>query len=212
MSTSAEEPKAPALAELRRRAGPALQADSEGRPLLSALIPGRRPALASPWREHDEAYARGQAEGRREGTHEAEAQLKAALEAVARVIDALSAAHAQTMRDRGRDLHALAMAVARHLVQGEVRAEPELVERLIVRALALLPDEPSFEVHVNPLDQEVVASRWGESGGPVPSTALKWVSDPALPRGGFRIETPRRIVDGRPDVALQLLYEMLEDE
>jgi flagellar biosynthesis/type III secretory pathway protein FliH len=56
-----------------------------------------------------------------------------------------------------RDLEALAIAVARQLVQREVTADPALVATWITRAIALLPHDLTIEIRVHPAELEAMA-------------------------------------------------------
>jgi flagellar biosynthesis/type III secretory pathway protein FliH len=102
--------------------------------------------------------------------------------------------------------------VARKLVQREVEADPTLMRTLVERALELVPLEPKLEVRLHPDDLSVLLSGSPVPAADNPSAAIKWTADPAIERGGFVVESPLRVVDGRTDFALRSLYERLEDE
>jgi flagellar assembly protein FliH len=162
--------------------------------------------------EADEAHDRGFAEGLREGTVRSEQRVHVALETLGRVGEYLHTAQSAFVRDRARDLHGLALAVARKVIQREVTADPALLRELVDRALELVPLEPHLEVRLHPDDLSVLR------GGPTApeadgkGTAIKWLGDPTIERGGFVVESPLRVVDGRTDFALRSLYERLEYE
>jgi flagellar biosynthesis/type III secretory pathway protein FliH len=82
--------------------------------------------------EADEAHDRGFAEGLREGTVRSEQRVRVALETLGRVGEYLHTAQSAFVRDRARDLHGLALAVARKLVQREVTADPALDRKSVV--------------------------------------------------------------------------------
>jgi flagellar assembly protein FliH len=150
--------------------------------------------------EADEAHDRGFAEGLREGTVRSEQRVHVALETLGRVGEYLHTAQSAFVRDRARDLHGLALAVARKVIQREVTADPALLRELVDRALELVPLEPHLEVF--PTAPEADGK----------GTAIKWLGDPTIERGGFVVESPLRVVDGRTDFALRSLYERLEYE
>jgi flagellar assembly protein FliH len=162
--------------------------------------------------EADEAHDRGFAEGLREGTTRAEQRVHVALETLGRVGEYLHTAQSAFVRDRARDLHGLALAVARKLVQREVTADPALLRELVDRALELVPLEPHLEVRLHPDDLAVLLGGPSAPEADGKGTAIKWLGDPAIERGGFLVESPLRIVDGRTDFALRSLYERLEYE
>ncbi len=162
--------------------------------------------------EADETYDRGFADGLREGTARAEQRVRPALETLGRVGEYLHTAQSAFVRDRARDLHGLALAVARKLIQREVTADPALLRELVDRALELVPLEPHLEVRLHPDDLSVLMGGPSAPEADGKGTAIKWLADPAIERGGFLVESPLRIVDGRTDFALRSLYERLEYE
>jgi flagellar biosynthesis/type III secretory pathway protein FliH len=162
--------------------------------------------------EADEAHDRGFAEGLREGTIRSEQRVCVALETLGRVGEYLHTAQSAFVRDRARDLHGLALAVARKLIQREVTADPALLRELVDRALELVPLEPHLEVRLNPDDLSVLLGGPSAPEADGKGTAIKWLGDPTIERGGFLVESPLRIVDGRTDFALRSLYERLEYE
>ena len=162
--------------------------------------------------EADEAHDRGFTEGLREGTVRSEQRVRVALETLGRVGEYLHTAQSAFVRDRARDLHGLALAVARKLIQREVTADPALLRELVDRALELVPLEPHLEVRLHPEDLSVLMGGPSAPEADGKGTAIKWLGDPTIERGGFLVESPLRIVDGRTDFALRSLYERLEYE
>lgn len=155
------------------------------------------------------AFERGFAEGREQGVAEGYEKLLPALEALGGLTQALSQTHADFRQDLERGLHALAIAVARTLIQREVAADPTIVSDLIERALDLVPHNVTLEVRLNPEDLEVLQGRLDQlevAGRPL---HVQWLGDTTLERGSFLLETPLRVVDGRTDEALRALYERL---
>jgi flagellar biosynthesis/type III secretory pathway protein FliH len=116
------------------------------------------------------------------------------------------------VNDRQRDLEALALAIARRLVQREVVADPALLPAWITRALALLPHDLTVDVRVHPAELEAMAAVRGTLLPADSGVTLHWIADPEVGRAGFVVESPQRLVDGRLDVALRSLYERLEQE
>lgn len=141
-----------------------------------------------------------------------EADARRALAAVARVAEQLVTLQTDFARDRERDLHTLAIAVARQVVQHELTISPDRLTALVRAAIDLLPHDPRIEVRLHPHD---LASLGHALDGLVPQGRgldLTWTPDPTIERGGFVLETPQRIVDGRADVALRELWERLGHE
>jgi flagellar biosynthesis/type III secretory pathway protein FliH len=203
------------LPELAGRAGARvvvrprpLDVDEGGVWRLPSLRHDGRPELPT---ETELAHREGFAAGRAQGGAEVRRELAPALQALARVTEVLEAERANFLRTRERNLEALALAVAGRLAGREVAAEPELVRGLLDRALALLPLDATVEVRLHPSDLALIEAAQAEQRDEAtPERAITWVPDPAQERGGFVIESPLRLVDGRFDVALRTLYDRLE--
>lgn len=202
MTTSPDLHAALALPALGRASPPAADGPL-ALPALRAPDPAPAPSAA------DLALARGRREGRDEGAAEAREELRPVIEGLLRIAEHLQDLRDQALHEAEADLEALALAVARRLVQRELEADPGIVRRLVARALELLPVDAPIEIRAHPGDLETLApalEAW--SAG----RALRWTPDPALDRGSFVAETPRRVVDGRTDVALRTLYDRLRED
>lgn len=158
------------------------------------------------------AYRRGLDEATKKERTAADKRCASALQAVRKAADRLEGVATEFARDRERDLHGLAVAVARHVLQHELSVDPQRVATLVRRALDLLPADTVIEVRLNPEDRETLGSSLDTLVPAGRQVRLQWAADPALEPGDFLIETPQRIVDGRADVALRDLYERLEHE
>lgn len=138
-----------------------------------------------------------------------ESDARRALTAVSRVAEQLVTLQTDFARDRERDLHTLAVAIARQVVQHELTISPERLTALVRAAIDLLPHDPRIEVRLHPTDLSALGEALDGLVPPGRGLELTWAPDPAIERGGFVLETPQRIVDGRADVALRELWERL---
>jgi flagellar biosynthesis/type III secretory pathway protein FliH len=162
--------------------------------------------------EVQSAYERGFSKGREQGIAEGYEKMLPALETLNGLTEALEQTHADFRLDLERGLHALAIAVARQLIQREVTADPSIISDLIERALELVPHDLTLEVRLNPTDLEVLQTKLDQmkiAGRPL---NVQWLEDASLDRGSFLLETPLRVVDGRTDDALRALYERLSHD
>lgn len=160
----------------------------------------------------DASFEAGYAAGLRDGVAQAGAQLKPASQVLQGVARDLAGKVSVLVSDRQRDLEALALAVARQLVQREVTADPALVATWITRAIALLPHDLTIEIRVHPAELEAMAPVRDTLLPKDSGVTLHWIADAEVGRAGFVVESPQRLVDGRLDVALRALYERLEQE
>lgn len=174
------------------------------------------PAAAPPPAETDPrpdpaeaAYAAGHAAGVEAGAAAARAELAPTVAALQGLLGELATTRALFLDQLERNLHALALGVARKLIQRELTADPELVLSLIREALQFVPLEQAIEVRLHPDDHAIARAALGGADAAGVPAAVQWRPDPALARGSFVIDTPQCIVDGRTDVALRTLYDWL---
>ncbi len=130
------------------------------------------------------------------------ARVTRAVELLGNAAAQLEALAHEFTHDRERNLHALAVAIARGIVQRELTADPTLVGTL----------DNTLEIRMHPDDLGLFGP-----GAPAllpegRTLEVQWVPDGSLERGSFVIESPQRLVDGRTDTALRQLYERLEHD
>ncbi len=159
----------------------------------------------------DEAYRRGFADGVRDGHARAGDDMRPAIDMLTSLVSHLADCADAFARDRERNLEGLAIAIARHLVHREVTADPGILRDLITRGLELLPHDAEVTVRLNPEDLEALGGAIEQISTPGRAVRLHWLTDPEIERGSFIAESPQRMVDGRSDVALRVLYEKLGD-
>lgn len=157
-----------------------------------------------------EAHRQGVEEGRK-----AEAErVRTALEAVRAVVDELR--EADTLRDKEAEerVAVLALAVAAHLMEREVRASPEIVSDLVRRAIAEFPVTDSLSVHMNPGDLALLSRGiGGETSQPQLTSGqrVRWVPDPQVRSGGCLVEGGDQVVDARISTTIERLFRVMVD-
>lgn len=162
-----------------------------------------------------DGFARGVEEGRRQESERHAQQIArgvASLEAAAR---AIQEAEAPSLEALERNLTALAVAVARHLVGRELRSDAGAIADLVRRALAEFPADEPLRVRIHPNDLSTLTTVPGIDGEPIaiaPGRELRWIADPEIEPGGCVVEGRERIVDGRVDRALERIYRSLVDD
>jgi flagellar biosynthesis/type III secretory pathway protein FliH len=161
--------------------------------------------------ELEEAYRRGRETGLEEGAARTEVKVRGALEALFHLTQSLSASREQRLRDLEANIYAIALAAARKIVLREVTDDPTLVGNLVRRALGQMGSDNPIEVRAHPEDLRIIQEHL-ESNPAGPTQEIRWTADPSLQRGSFFLEGPHRIIDGRADEALRMLYERLDSE
>jgi flagellar assembly protein FliH len=156
-----------------------------------------------------QAFDRGFAEGVEQGVAQTYEKIAPALTALSGLLESIEQARAELTRDFEQNLYALALAVARHLIQREVTLDPTIVRDLVQQAVELVPHDVTVEIRLNPDDLAALGDRLNHMGAGGRAIHTQWMADSALGRGSFLLETPLRVVDGRTDDVLRALYDRL---
>jgi flagellar assembly protein FliH len=160
----------------------------------------------------DASFEAGYAAGVQDGAAQAGQQLRPAVQMLQGVARELETRRADLLNDRQRDLEALALAVARRMVQREVQTDPTVLRDWIANALALLPHDLTVDVRLHPEELAAIAPLRDSLVPADSDVKLHWIADASVGRAGFVVESPQRLVDGRLDMALRALYERLGQE
>jgi len=152
----------------------------------------------------DEAYAEGRRSGREKGYREGQARARLELEPLRdrcrALLDLLAEPLAALDAELEQQLVGLALAVAGPLVRREIRSDPGVVVGAVREALAALPGTARrVRVYVNPDDLELVREALAIDAG---DEAWRLAEDPALERGGCRIESESSRVDASIETRL----------
>ncbi len=162
--------------------------------------------------ELEEAYGRGRADGEQAAHARARREVESALSAARGALQQVRESRDGWGRGLEENLVALATAIARHLVQRELRDEPAAYQALVHEALTTFPPDQAVRVRLHPDDLAVLAAL---GDGKVPGDEAhggreaRWIADPEVARGGCIVEGPDRIVDGRVDRALERVFREL---
>ena len=163
-------------------------------------------------REREEAYERGFNDGVDAGRAQARQELGPNLIASVRVVAEVEDFKDALMEQMQDNLTALSLAVARQLVEREVRAEPEVVANLVRNALSHFPLDQKLRIRMNPVDLSSISRERSENRTPVTAgREVRWLPDEGIARGGCVVEGPERIVDGRIDLALERIFRTVSN-
>jgi flagellar biosynthesis/type III secretory pathway protein FliH len=177
--------------------------------LAIAPPPGRASNVPDPVAE---AYALGFEEGFHEGEQAEQARLQAARRAAEDALDVIRANEERWSDSISENIVALAVAVARHVVDRELALDPGIVEHIVSRAIAAFPIDQPVRVRVNPNDLAVLDAAGLTAADGMDGTAQRpahWIADAQVKSGGCVVEGRDRIVDGRVDTALERVYRRL---
>jgi flagellar assembly protein FliH len=164
-------------------------------------------------KEIHDAYTLGFDEGRHEGEHAEQMRLRNALAAAEESIEVLRAGEERWQGMIEENICALATAIARHIIDREVADNPEVIQKLVRRALGEFPIDHPVRVRVNPTDMQIILSHGGQAAldtlTGTPPREAHWIPDSRIAPGGCVVEGRDRIIDGRVDTALERIYRRL---
>ncbi len=160
------------------------------------------------------AYLRGVTDGKEALKATVGRELELAKSAALSAVDEVRK-HSEAWAARLQDnLVALAVGIARQIVEREVDEDPEIFLALARRAVAAFPVDQPVKVRLHPDDLALLiedGASADESSISIGDRMVPWVSDGEIVRGGCIVEGPVKIVDGRLDKVLQRVYRTLTD-
>lgn len=160
------------------------------------------------------AFERGRKDGYAAGEAKGQETVKAALATLLAATEELRSEALSWREALARNLHALAVAIAKQVVQRELRTDASEIEQVVSLALTEFPMEEAVTVRINPADLTLLSAHAVEAHGEGSLTGgreIKWRADPQIQSGGCVVEGVERLVDGRVDTALLRIYQRLGD-
>ena len=146
---------------------------------------------------HKEGYAAGYEEGTARGRMEA-LQLHTLVENLDKALTGLD-------QDVAEEIVALAVEVARQMVQQSMDEHPEMVVNVVREALHHLPQGRAL-IHLNPDDATLVRDYLGEQ---IKHNEHRLVEDDTVDRGGCRVEAVGSMVDATVHTRWRRIMENL---
>lgn len=160
-----------------------------------------------------EAYERGFEEGRSEGEIGEAARLRTAVHAAEEALDGLRAGEIRWTGTIEENVCALAVVIARQIIDRELQADIAPVANLVRAALDNFPIDQPVRIRVNPTDLNALGSVGAVEADPLRGIAgdreARWLPDVSIAPGGCVVEGRERIIDGRVDTALERVYRRL---
>lgn len=155
-----------------------------------------------------EAFAKGYEQGERAGTEAGATRADAMLRRLAQTLDELAELRRAMIRETERQMVELALAIARRIVRREVALDQELTGTMARLALERLGERTTATIRLHPDDLAMAGGRRDTWAG----SHVTIVGDPAVSRGGCRVESDFGFVDASIDaqfheVACALLAE-----
>ncbi len=146
-----------------------------------------------------DAFTKGYAQGERAGLEAGSERAEAMLRRLAATLEELSSLRDQMMRQAERRLVELSLAIARRILQREVSVDPELAAALAHVALERLGSTAPAVIRLHPDDYTTVTAQDRDLWD---GRAVKVVPDPAIARGGCRVESEFGYIDASVDAQM----------
>jgi len=141
-----------------------------------------------------EAYEAGFASGERAGRETGEATGRQIADAIRNLADEIGAARAQLVADAEREVLHLSVAVARAVLGYEVEADHPVVVAGVAAAREHFSPRTALTVRINPVDRQIL-ERHGAALMDGLAADFDVVADPAVGRGGARVEGAGKVID-----------------
>lgn len=156
-----------------------------------------------------EAYERGVEDGRRIGEEAEAARLRSAVAAAERALDEVREGEQRWSGCIEENVCALSVAIARHIMDRELKTDQSVIVELVRRAIKDFPIDQPLRIRINPLDLVAINSLGADEPRLGGERELHWIGDGLIAPGGCVVEGRDRIVDGRVDTAIERLYRRL---
>lgn len=147
-------------------------------------------------------------EGRREGLEKGLAEARSRVDRLDAILSLLDAP-LEALDDRlVEEVCKLSLIIARQIIRREIRTDPAQIMAVIREAAEVLPvGAQTVRLYLNPEDAAIVreiSSRDGENGG-----TWRIQEDPAIARGGCRVETDNSRIDASVEKRLAVVAAQL---
>jgi flagellar assembly protein FliH len=154
-----------------------------------------------------EGYDEGHAAGYADGVNEGQAQARAELAHLQTIAATFGAAVSNADETIAGDVLDLALHLARAMLRTALEVKPELVIPVVREAIEYLPSlqQPAL-LALHPQDAEIVRNGIGEE---LDKGGWRVVADPAIARGGCKVDTATNQIDAQAGARWQRLAHSL---
>ncbi len=115
------------------------------------------------------------------------------------------------MRAIENNVIALALAVAKKVIDKELDINPNVVRTSVAKALQRVDEENNVIIQINPEDKEVIEKYWDELISEDHRNGWKLETKSSIGRGGCIIRSANEIIDATIESQMQLVERVLAD-
>jgi flagellar assembly protein FliH len=159
-----------------------------------------------------EAYRQGFEQGQRDGLAIEEKQTAEKSRQLEHLLTELGSLKAQIVAETEREILELAVAIAKCVVNAEVKSDPAVIERTVRSASRLVVDSSQLRILINPSDMEAVKGLLPEFAAATKGSKPNIAEDPSIERGGCILETGFGRINATIESQIATLQRELEAE
>jgi len=159
-----------------------------------------------------QAYDQGFAQGEKDGYELGETRARKIIEKIESLHDEMTCLKSGLVREYEKDLLTTIFAIAEKVVHTHLTLNETAVKDNILAALDLVTEKREVTLKINPEDFEYVEKLRPELfSGNMQVKSIMITSDPAVTRGGCRMETSNGDVDATIESQLKIIQQSLKE-
>ena len=159
-----------------------------------------------------EAYDKGFAQGEKDGYELGETRARKVVEKIENLLDDMVRLKSGVVRQYEKDMLATIFSIAEKVIHTHVQFDETAVKGTILAALDLTAEKREVTLKINPEDFEYVEKLRPELfSRHVNVKSIIITSDPAISRGGCRLETAGGDVDATVESQLEIIQQSLKE-
>lgn len=163
-------------------------------------------------RIEQEAYAKGFAQGEKDGLELGRKKAEKIAENMERLLQELRGLKGALAKSHEKEILAIVCAIAKRIIRSEALQDEHLVQRTVQNALRLAADRSELSIKVNPEDVRIIeAVKPGFFAEFKDLKGLAVTPDASISRGGCLMECPCGSVDGRIEMQMEEIYEVVDE-
>lgn len=141
------------------------------------------------------------------------------VKSIEQVIENLNREYSKQIRQLKDVIVPLAIKIAEHIIQKEVKVNPQVVVKQVEKALEIIDNERILELHLNPLDVETLRNVECQLLSDPRFEGVEIIPDPHVAQGGCVLETDAGRIDAniesqlrKIETKLNAILTSIEDE
>jgi len=159
-----------------------------------------------------EAYEKGFAQGEKDGYELGEIRAGKVIEKIECLLDELTCLRSGLVKQYEKDMLGTIVAIAEKVIHAHLQLDETAVEDTILAALGLATGNREVTLLINPEDFEYVETlKPGLLSRHTNVKSIMITADPAIIRGGCRLETTSGDVDATIESQLEVIQQSLKD-